>query len=292
MLDRSTIIGLIIGFTLVVGSIMMEGSILIFLSLSSLLIVVGGALASTMISYSIEDIKVSFKTFMGLMNVASIDLRTDMELLSMFARRVRTGGLLILDNDIKHLKDQYLKNGLQLAVDGFKEESLDNILTDEIKGWEREVELSIGVMNSMSAYGPAFGMIGTIVGLVLMLQNISDPEALGAGMAVALLTTLYGSMFSNMVVGPLAAKLGYLSEIDLNRKRMFRVGILSIVEGENPRIMEKKMLIHIDPHSRAEYIKHHEELKIIKQRDEKFYKLWIEQQDKEWENLKEILKAG
>ena len=292
MLDRSTIIGLIIGFTLIVGSIMLEGSILIFLSLSSLLIVVGGALASTMISFSIDDIKVSFKTFMDLMKVTSIDLRTDMELLSMFARRVRTGGLLILDNDIKHLKDHYLKNGLQLAVDGFKEESLDNILTDEIKGWERQVELSIGVMNSMSSYGPAFGMIGTIVGLVLMLQNISDPEALGAGMAVALLTTLYGSMFSNMLAGPLAAKLGYLSEIDLNRKRMFRVGILSIVEGENPRIMEKKMLIHIDPHSRAEYIKHHEELKIIKQRDEKFYKLWIEQQDKEWENLKEILKAG
>lgn len=144
----------------------------------------------------------------------------------------------------------------------------------------------------MAAYGPAFGMIGTIIGLVLMLQNISDPETLGAGMAVALLTTLYGSMFANMVLGPLAAKLEYLSEIDLNRKSMFRVGILAIVEGENPRIMEKKMLVHIDPHSRAEYVKHHEELKIIKQRDEKFYKLWIDQQDKEWENLKEILKTG
>ncbi|MCP9291888.1 MULTISPECIES: motility protein A [Gracilimonas] len=292
MLDRSTIIGLVIGFTLIVGSIMMEGSILIFLSLSSLFIVVGGAMASTMISFSIDDIKTSFKTFMGLMKVTSIDLRTDMELLSMFARRVRTGGLLILDNDIKHLKDDYLKNGLQLAVDGFKEESLDSILADEIKGAERDLELAAGVMNSLATYGPAFGMIGTIVGLVLMLQNISDPEALGAGMAVALLTTLYGSMFANMIVGPLAAKLEYLSEIALNRKRMFRVGILSIVAGENPRIMEKKMLIHIDPHSRAEYVKHHEELKIIKQRDEKFYKLWIEQQDKEWENLKEILKAG
>jgi chemotaxis protein MotA len=292
MLDRSTIIGFILGFTLVIGSIMLEGSILIFLSFSSLMIVVGGAISATMISFSFADIKISFSTTMGLMRVKSIDLRTDMELIGMFARRVRSGGLLILDNDISHLKDQYLKNGLQLAVDGFKDESLDSILTDEIKGWEREVEISIGVLNSMSSYGPAFGMIGTIVGLVLMLQNISDPETLGAGMAVALLTTLYGSMFSNMILGPLAAKLDYLSEIDLNRKRMFRVGILSIVAGENPRIMEKKMLIHIDPHSRAEYVKHHEELKIIKTRDEKFYKLWIEQQDKEWENLTEILKTG
>jgi chemotaxis protein MotA len=270
---------------------MLEGSIIIFISFSSLLIVVGGDVAATMISFSFENIKISFSTMAALMRVKSIDLRTDMELVSMFARRVRSGGLLILDNDIKHLKDEYLKNGLQLAVDGFKEETLENILTDEIKGWEREVEISINVLNSMAGYGPAFGMIGTIIGLVLMLQNISDPETLGAGMAVALLTTLYGSMFANMVLGPLAAKLDYLSEIDLNRKGMFKVGILSIVEGENPRIMEKKMLIHLDPHSRAAYMKHHEELKIMKQRDEKFYKLWVEQQDKEWENLTEILKT-
>lgn len=292
MLDRSSLIGFILGFALVIGSILIEGNIMIFVSFSSLMIVVGGAISATMISYSFEDIKVSFSTVLNLMKMTSIDLRTDMEVMSMFARRVRTGGLLILDNDIKHLKDPYLKHGLQLAVDGFKEDSLESILTDEIKGSERQADISINVLNAMAGYGPAFGMIGTIVGLVLMLQNISDPEVLGAGMAVALLTTLYGSIFANMVISPLAAKMEYLAEIDLNRKQMFRIGILSIVEGENPRIMEKKMLIHIDPHSRAEYIKHHEELKIIKQRDEKFYKLWIEQQEKEWESLKEILKPG
>ncbi|MTI86481.1 MAG: motility protein A [Balneolaceae bacterium] len=292
MLDRSTIVGFILGFGLVIGAIVTQGSLLIFASFSSILIVAGGILAATMINYSFENIQSSFSTFMSLMSVKSVDLRTDMEVLSMFSRRVRKNGLLILDNDIKHLRDPYLKNGLQLAVDGFKEESLDSILTDEIKGWEREVEISINVLNSMSGYGPAFGMIGTVIGMVLMLQNISDPESLGAGLSVALLTTLYGTIISNMVLGPLAGKLEYLSEIDLNRKQMFRIGILSIVEGENPRIMEKKMLIHVDPHSRAEYIKHHEELKIIKKRDEKFYKLWVEQQDKEWENLKEILKPG
>ena len=292
MLDRSTILGFILGFTLVIGSIVMEGSIMIFVSFSSLLIVAGGIFAATMINYSIENIKISFSTIKSLMSVSSVDLRTDMEVLSMFARRVRSGGMLILDSDIKHLKDPYLRSGLQLAVDGFKRESLDSILEDEIKSRERHVEISIKVLHSMSGYGPAFGMIGTVIGMVLMLQNISDPESLGSGLSVALITTLYGTIFSNMILGPLAGKLAFLSEIDLNRKRMFRLGIISMVDGENPRIMEKKMLTHLDPHDRAEYVKHHEELKLFKERDAKLYKLWIEQQDKEWENLKEILIAG
>ncbi|HKL18069.1 MAG TPA: MotA/TolQ/ExbB proton channel family protein [Halalkalibaculum sp.] len=292
MLDRSTVIGFILGFALIIGAIVTQGNLLVFASFSSILIVVGGIIAATMINYSFDNIKDSFSTIASLMSVKSIDLRTDMEVMSMFARRVRMDGLLVLDEDIRHLRDEYLKNGLQLAVDGFKRESLESILNDEIKSRERQVDISIQVLNSMAAYGPAFGMIGTVIGMVLMLQNISDPESLGAGLSVALLTTLYGTVISNMILGPLAGKLEFLSEIDINRKEMFRVGILSIVEGENPRIMSKKMLIYVDPHSRSEYIKHHEELSLSKERDEKFYQLWIEQQDKEWENLKEILKPG
>lgn len=292
MLDRSTIIGFVLGFTLILLAIVTQGSLLVFASFSSLLIVVGGIVAATMINYSFENIKISFSTITSMMKVGAVDLRTDMELLSMFARRVRTGGMLVLDDDIPHIEDAYLKNGLQLAVDGFKKESLDSILSDEIKSRERQVDISINVLSSMSGYGPAFGMIGTVIGLVLMLQNVSDPESLGKGLSVALLTTLYGTIFSNMMFGPLAGKLEYLSELDLNRKEMFRTGILSLVDGENPRIMEKKMLIYVDPHSRAEYIKHHEELSISKERDEKFYQLWVEQQGKEWENLKEVLKTG
>lgn len=292
MLDKSSTIGFIIGFILIVGAIVLQGSIVSFLSFSSLLIVVGGVIAATAVNYSFAKIKMSFDTTISLMKLSSIDLRTDMELLTMFARRVRKNGLLVLDDDIKHLKDEYLKNGLQLAVDGFKEEVLDSILKDEIESRENQVEVSIMLLNSMASYSPAFGMIGTVIGMVLMLQNISDPASLGAGLSVALITTLYGSILANMFFGPLAGKLDYLSELDRNRKEMFRIGILSIIGNENPRIMEKKMLIYVDPKSRADYIKHHEELSILKQRDEKFYKMWIEQQEQEWESLKEVLKTG
>lgn len=292
MLDRSTIIGLLLGFSLILIAIVTQGSLLVFASLSSFLIVMGGIVAATMVNYSLKNIKSSFETIIGMMNAQSVDLRTDMELLSMFARRVRTDGLLILDGDIEHIKDPYLKNGLQLAVDGFKEESLDSILKNEIQSRKRQVEISIKVLDSMSEYAPAFGMIGTVIGMVLMLQNVSDPESLGSGLSVALLTTLYGTILANMVFGPLAGKLNYLSKLDINRKEMFRVGILSMIERENPRIMEKKMLIYVDPKSRAEYIKHHEELTIRKKRDQELYNQWIEQQNKEWETLKKNLEMA
>ncbi|WP_221930320.1 motility protein A [Gracilimonas mengyeensis] len=291
-MDRSSTLGFILGFALIVGAIVTQGSIGSFADSASLAIVLGGVFAATMINYSFDKIKRSFITINSLMKLSNVDLRTDMELLTMFARRVRRESLLTLDQDLKHIKDEFLKNGLQLAVDGFQEKSLQDILKDEIESREKQVELSIMVLNSMSAYAPAFGMIGTVIGMVLMLQNISDPESLGSGLSVALITTLYGTIFANMLFGPLAGKLEYLSELDRNRKELFRIGILSIVEGENPRIMEKKMLIYLDPHHRAEYIKHHEQLSLMKKRDEKFYQLWVEQQDNQWEKLTEILETG
>ena len=292
MLDRSTILGFLLGTGLIVFAIVSQGSLVTFVSLASFFIVTGGVVAATMINYSLENIKDSFQKITSMMGSQEVDLRTDMELLSLFSRRVRSEGLLVLDSDIKHIDNSFLKNAMQLAVDGFKKESLDSILKDEIKSSERQTEVSINVMMSMSNYAPAFGMIGTVIGMVLMLQNIEDPQQLGAGLSVALLTTLYGTVLANMVLVPLAGKLEYLSELDNNRKEMFRTGILSMIDGENPRIMEKKMLIHVDPHERAEYVKYHENMRISKERDEKFYKLWIEQQNNGWEDLKEILETG
>jgi chemotaxis protein MotA len=292
MLDRSTILGFILGFSLIIAAIVLQGELGLFISLTSFLIVAGGIVASTMVNYSFDNIKVSFLAMSRLAGTSTADLRTDMELLSMFSRRVRSDGLLVLDDDIKHIQNVFMENSLRLAVDGFKQESLDSIMGDEIKSVERQAEISINVMYSMADYSPAFGMIGTVIGMVLMLQNIEDPQSLGAGLSVALITTLYGTIFANMIFGPLAGKMEYLNELDINRKQMIRVGILSMVEGENPRIMEKKMLIYLDPANRVEYTRYHEGLRISKERDEKFYKLWIEQQNKEWQDLKRVLETG
>lgn len=291
MLDRSTIIGITAGFTLIITAIVLQGSINVFLSLSALFIVAGGILAATMVHFSYQNIKNSFRTISTMIGAKAVDLRTDMELMRMFARKVRMEGLLSIDEDIRNIDNDFLQNGLQLAVDGFKKESLANILNDEIQKRKRQLEVSVSVLESMAKYAPAFGMIGTLIGMVLMLQNISDPESLGSGLSIALITTLYGTIFSNMILGPLAGKLEYLSQLDLNRKEMFRVGIVSMSEGENPRIMEKKMLIHVDPKSRSEYQKFHEQLNIGSNRDQKLYDQWIEIQNEQWETLNENLEA-
>src|SRR5690625_3188377 len=119
MLDRSTIFGLIIGFSLILTAILWQGEFFVFLSFASILIVVGGIIAATMVNFSFEDIKVSFTTIVGMVNAKNVDLRTDMELLGLFSRRVRKEGMLALDRDIPHIESPFLKNGLQLAVDGF-----------------------------------------------------------------------------------------------------------------------------------------------------------------------------
>jgi chemotaxis protein MotA len=237
MLDKQSILGFIIGFGLIAFAILSEGSILLFISFSSFLIVFGGTVAATMIHYSWNNIKDSFSTMTAMMGSGQADLRTDIELIKLFAKRARKDGLIQLESDVEDIQYTYLKNGLQLAIDGVTKDSLDEILLDEISSTQRRVEISVNVMGSMATYAPAFGMIGTVVGMILMLQNISDPAALGAGLAIALITTLYGSILSNLVFAPLGGKLEYLSEIDLNRKAMFRSAIISIVEGENPRLM-------------------------------------------------------
>ena len=292
MLDRSTFIGFVGGFSLVAIAIMSQGSLIAFASLSSLLIVLGGVIAATMVNFSWENIRDSFQTILSMMRGKEVDLRTDVELMNLFARRARRGGLISLDSDVQYIEDIFLRNGLQLAIDGVTKDNLEMILADQIKSIERRIEISINVLYSMAGYAPAFGMIGTVIGMILMLQNVSDPQTLGAGLSVALLTTLYGTIFANMVFNPLAGKLEYLSEMDINRKRMFRVAIISILDGENPRIMEKKMLNFVDPRNRAEYLKFHDGIRITKEREEKLYKFWTEQQSSGWDDLRRTLETG
>ncbi|MDI6402766.1 MotA/TolQ/ExbB proton channel family protein, partial [Balneolaceae bacterium ANBcel3] len=161
MLDRSTLIGFIGGFGLVGIAIVTQGSLLAFASLSSFLIVMGGVIAATMVNYSWDNISDSFLTIRGMMKTRAVDLRTDIELMNLFARRARRGGLIPLDSDVQYIEDSFLKNGLQLAIDGVTKENLEIILADQIKSIERRVEVSINVLYSMATYSPAFGMIGT-----------------------------------------------------------------------------------------------------------------------------------
>ncbi len=270
-MDKSTIIGLVGGFTLVIGAILFQGELGLFLSLSSLIIVGGGVISSSFVNYSIEDVKDTFSLLFETLSARRNDLRTDIELMNMFARKARREGLLRLEDDIRQVDNDFLKNGLQLAVDGTEKDTLITIMRDQLESSRRNLNKSVSVLGSMAEYSPAFGMIGTVIGLILMLQNIQDPESLGAGLAVALLTTLYGTVFANMIFNPLAGKLDHLGDKKIIRNRMFMSALISIVDEENPRLMENKMLNYVSPDERAEYREYYQEQSFNKAREEKLY---------------------
>lgn len=280
------------GFALVIGAVLTQGDILIFLSLSSLIIVLGGVVSTSVVNYSMQDVKRTLSLLMETLKQNNADLRTDIELMNMFARKARRDGLLALEEDINNMNEPFLRNGLQYALDGIEKNTLLQILGDQLESADRQLDKSVKILSSMAEYSPAFGMIGTVIGLVLMLQNISDPESLGAGLAVALLTTLYGTIFANMIFTPLSGKLNHLGEQQLIRKQMFQSAIISIVDEENPRIMENKMLNYVSPSERAEYMAYYEQETFDSKREEKLYENWKELQHKTWQNLTVTLEAG
>lgn len=291
-MDKSTVIGLIGAFTLIIGAILLQGEIGLFVSMSGILIVGGGIICSSFVNYSIEDVRSTFSLLIEILSSDRNDLRTDIELMNMFARRARREGLLRLEDDVKKVENTFLQNGLQLAVDGTEKDTLITIMQDQLESSRRNLIKSVDVLASMAEYSPAFGMIGTVIGLILMLQNIQNPDALGAGLAVALLTTLYGTIFANVIFNPLAGKLEHLGDKQIIRNRMFMSAIISIVDEENPRLMENKMLNYVSPEERSEYREYYQEQSFNKAREEKLYENWTQYQYKSWQDLLTALETG
>lgn len=291
-MDKSTLYGLLAGFALVAGAILTQGDIMLFVSLSSLTIVGGGVVSSAIVNFSFKDVSNSLSFLLDTLTGNSTDLRTDIELMNMFARRARKEGMLALEEDIQNIEEPLLQSGLQYVLDGVNKDTLMRILDDQLASAERRLDKSVTILKSMAEYSPAFGMIGTVIGLILMLQNIQDPESLGAGLAVALLTTLYGTIFANMIFTPIAGKLQHMGEKEIIRKRMFMSAIVSIIEEENPRIMENKMLNFVSPEERAEYLTYFEKNSFDSKREERLYENWKQYQFEPWPNLRIALETG
>lgn len=291
-MDRSTSIGMIAGFGLIAMGILIEGSILAFWSLSSLLIVLGGVVASALVNFTLDDVLRAYDAVKVAFEGRKFDRLSRIEMFTMFARRARRQGLLVLDQDIQFIDDKFMKQGMELAVDGTSEENLKHILDSEIKSLENRHSEAITVLEKMSAYSPAYGMIGTLIGLIIMLGNLDDPSAVGPGMAVALITTFYGSIFANLVFTPLAGKLHHYSQKEIVEKEMAKQGIISLANGENPRIMERKMLSFVTPRERAEYIRMYGDKAFTSQQEEKVYEHWLSTQKEKWESVISTIPNG
>ena len=185
----------------------------------------------------------------------NVDLSKDVDNIIYIANIARREGILALEESVSQMDDPFLKKGIMLIVDGSDPELVRSIMETELDFIHERHTQGQAVLLQMSAYSPAFGMIGTLIGLINMLAKLDDPSSLGPGMATALVTTFYGSMLANMVFTPLAKKLGVMSSEEYLRKELVLEGILSIQDGENPRIIREKLNAFLSHSQLREYEK-------------------------------------
>ena len=246
-MDIATIIGIVAAFTLIVVAM---GDVSAFIDVPSILIVVGGTIAATLIANPLPEVINLVGVYMNaIMNKTPVPTEL-IEKIVGFAETARREGILALEQAVGDVDDAFLNQGVRLAVDGTEPDLIMDILETELQFIEERHKLGQEIIARMGDTAPAFGMIGTLVGLVIMLKNMDDPAAIGPGMALALLTTMYGAIMANILFGPIAAKLGTYSKKEILSKRMIIEGIMAIQSGDNPRIVEHKLSVFLAPKMR------------------------------------------
>ena len=250
-MDIGTIIGIGGGVFLLLSAIGFS-ELVSFFNVPSLLIVGGGTIAATLICYPLNQVMSVLKVVKhAFAHKAQAPLDIIRQMVS-FAERARRDGILALDNVTGEVEDIFLRTGIQLAVDGVEPDTIKDIMNTELSFIEERHELGQSVLANMGVYSPAFGMIGTLIGLVAMLKTLSDPSTIGPAMALALLTTLYGAIMANLIFLPLAEKLKIRSAQERLIKEITIEGIMSIQSGDNPRIVNQKLVVFLSSQARAE----------------------------------------
>jgi len=245
--DISTVVGLVLAFGLIVWSILLGGSITAFVDMPSVAVVLGGTFGALLINFPLPRI-------IGLAGVLKktffFSLEDPDEVIAKmvgYAERARREGMLALEEDSENETDPFLRKGLRLAVDGTDPQLLEKILETDVEQIESRHGEGAKILNSGGAFAPAFGMIGTLIGLVNMLGALEDPSQIGAGMATALITTFYGAVVANAFMLPLAGKLEIRSKEEMVIKGMIIDGIMAIQSGDSPRIVEEKLKSFLSP---------------------------------------------
>ena len=254
-MDLSTIIGVVAAFGLMVAAIMSGGSIFLFIDPASIMIVAGGTVGSTLVHYPFKEL---FRAIGVAKKTLFVKEQKPAEIISQlidFATKARKEGILSLQSVMSQIDDPFFLKGLQMAVDGQEPESLKQMLEHEMDYIQERHESGSQIFTTMAAYSPAMGMIGTLIGLVQMLQTMDDPSTIGPAMAVALLTTFYGAVAANILFTPIAGKLKHRSASELLCKTIIAEGMNSILAGENPRVMEQRLHAFVAPAQRQSSFK-------------------------------------
>lgn len=252
-MDIASLVGLVAALVLVIFGIAQGdagiATITSFIDVASVLITFGGAFMAVLASYSLKDYIAGLKSITMIFKAPKLDQSGTIKSIIDLSNTARKEGLLALEEAANGLEDPFLKKGVLLIVDGTDPELVRNILEIELVHIEERHKNMINFWDTLGAMGPAWGMIGTLIGLVNMLNNL-DPDKIGPNMAVALLTTFYGSMLANWICAPTAAKLKANNASEMMMKEVMIEGLLSIQAGENPRVIEEKLKSFLSPKDR------------------------------------------
>ncbi|KGJ50119.1 MULTISPECIES: motility protein A [Paraclostridium] len=252
--DMLTPVGLVLALGFVVYGISLgKTGIGAFVDAPSLAITVGGSFASVLITFSMEDLKTGLKITKEILRSGNINKVDLVDQFKELARKVRKDGPLAVEQEVSEIEDAFLRKGLELAIDGIDMEDIKEILEIEIDEVESKYTTGSKIFKIWGSYAPAFGMVGTLIGLIQMLSDMGSPDTISSGMAAALITTFYGALMANAILNPIGFNIQIKGERECERMDMMICGIMSIQNGDSTRVIEEKLVNFLTPKEKKSY---------------------------------------
>jgi chemotaxis protein MotA len=247
-MDLGTIVGLGAGVALIVMSILTAGgAITAFIHLPSILMVIGGSFAAMLVGNPMGRMLGIIRYINIILRVPNYEEERIISSLVNFSEKARREGLLALEDDLEEVEDEFMRKGIQLVVDGTDPDIIKSVLYNDLNQLQSRHGVGISIFDNWGKIAPAFGMIGTLAGLISMLANLEDQSSIGPNMSLALVTTMYGAILANLVLIPMRIKLEDRDAAETLIREIMIEGILSIQSGDNPRILEEKLLSFLPP---------------------------------------------
>lgn len=251
-MDPGLIVGVLVTIGAVVASMVMDGTSPGALwSASSLVMVLVGSIGASISGYQLSDVLRAPKAFLAAIRGKVPDPDVVVTQLLRFANVARRNGLLAMESELEEVEDEFLLGGIRAVIDGLDPSAVADLMETSMDSVDDRHHNVISFFRSLGGFAPTMGMVGTVIGLVMMLQNLSDPDQLGSGMALALITTLYGVLLANILFLPVASRLTRLHEKEMIVMRMVRDGVLAIQSGTSPRVLVESLEAYLPPAQRV-----------------------------------------
>jgi chemotaxis protein MotA len=246
-MDIASILGIVCGFTFIIIAITLHGTLTDFVDIPGALVAFGGAFSAIFINFPLKKALGAFGVLKNIFISKLPDPKEEIKRLSALATVARRDGLLALEKQIGTIKDPFLVRGVEMVIDGTPKDKLEEVLSTELHYIQDRHSTGKKIFDQLGASLPAFGMVGTLIGLIQMLHELDDPTKIGAGMAVAMVTTFYGAFVANMIFLPFAGKLEARNKEETLIRELMIKGLMALSEGESPRGIESKLKAFLAP---------------------------------------------